>query len=223
MNTDLTNRCGHSSGRCSGCGFCIRCCCCVGPPGPPGPRGARGCQGPAGEPGQEGPQGPAGTQGEMGPPGPEGPAGMQEIKQPFLNSNIKNRQTINNGGAVTFPSLSETPQEYYANGIEYSGTDTFKIIYPGLYSLTCALSLDTSSPDNTFYIELNGVSPVAGAASIGTTGQIVLTRVGYFAAGTTLRIVNGSGHPVTLSNASRNLSSTGHLALFRFADDGIEE
>jgi len=83
------------------------------------------------------------------------------------------------------------------------------------------LSLNTDLGDNTFYIELNGASAVAGTANMGKTGQIALTRVGYFAAGTTIRIVNGSNHPVTLENSSANVSSTGHLALFRFADDGV--
>ena len=149
------------------------------------------------------------------------PCPVEPILQPFINSNILGIQTIPHGGAVVFPPIASTPQDYYAEGIEYDGVDTFKIIYPGLYSLTCVLSLDTDSPDNTFYIEINKVSPVAGTANMGKTGQIVLTRVGYFTAGTTLRIVNGSGHPVTLSNASMSKSSTGHLALFRFADDGV--
>jgi len=56
---------------------------------------------------------------------------------------------------------------------------------------------------------------------MGTTGQITLTRVGYFAAGTTLRIVNISNHAVTLTHAAGNPSCTGHLSLFRFADNGV--
>ena len=55
------------------------------------------------------------------------------------------------------------------------------------------------------------------------TGEIAITRVGFFSAGTAIRIVNGSAHPVTLRNATRNGSSTGHLSLFRFADNGTAE
>jgi hypothetical protein len=133
-------------------------------------------------------------------------------------------QSIPSGGAVKFPAISETPKEYLANGIEYDGTDTFTIKYAGLYSLTCILSLDVGNPaDNTFYIELNKTTPVAGTANLDTTGQIVLTRVGYLEAGTTIRIVNGSGHTVKLCNSAANSSSTGHFSLFRFADDGIEK
>jgi len=132
-------------------------------------------------------------------------------------------QTIPQGGAVEFPPESTTPTQYYANGIDYDDPDTFTILHAGLYSLTCVLSLDTTAPDNTFYIQLNGVSSVAGTANLGTTGQIVLTRVGFFDEGTTIRIVNGSGHSVTLANATSNTSSTGHLSLFRFADAGIAD
>jgi len=189
-----------------------RCCDCQqGEQGPQGERGPQGFEGP------QGPKGEDGKQGEKGPPGKMGP-----LLQPFVNSNIKGTQVIKNGGSVTFPLANETQTEYLANGIEYDGKDTFKILYPGLYSLTCVLSIDNDKPDNTFYIELNGNTPVAGAANIDTKGEIVLTRVGYFAAGTTIRIVNGSGHTVTLSNASANTSSTGHLSLFRIADDGTE-
>jgi len=129
-------------------------------------------------------------------------------------------QTIANRDAVTFPPESLYPAQYYNSGIDYDGTNTFTITTAGLYSLTCVLSLDTDAPDNTFYIQVNNVS-VAGAANWGTTGEIVLTRVNYYAAGTTVRIINGSGHPVTLRNATANGSSTGHLSLFRFADDGV--
>jgi len=146
----------------------------------------------------------------------------EPLLQPFINSNIKGAQTIPAKGAVKFPALAETPQEYYASGVDYDGVDTITILHSGLYSLTCVLSMDTDLPDNTFYIEINKTSPVAGAANRGTVGQIVLTRVGYHAAGTTLRIVNGSNHPVKLANATGNLSSTGHLSLFRFAEDGID-
>jgi hypothetical protein len=140
-----------------------------------------------------------------------------------MNSNIIGTQTIPKGGTVKFPPLDSAPKEYYGEGIGYNGTDTFTIKHPGLYSLTCVLSLGANnSPDNCFYIEINGASTVAAAANKGTAGEIVLTRVGYFAAGTTLRIVNGSGHTVTLENASQVSSSTGHLSLFRFADNGID-
>jgi hypothetical protein len=141
-----------------------------------------------------------------------------------VNSNIKDAQSVTNKSAVRFPQMSETPSEYYANGIDYDGTDTFTIKYAGLYSLTCILSLDVGNPaDNTFYIELNKTSPVAGTANLSSTGQIVLTRVGYLEAGTTIRIVNGSGHTVKLCNSAVNSSSTGHFSLFRFADDGIDK
>jgi len=209
----------------------------VGPMGPQGPQGPAGCCGPQGPQGPEGPQGatgdkgdkgdkgdvgPMGPQGNKGDTGPQGPAGqVGPLLQPFMNSNIKGIQKIPKGGAVTFPPIDETPSQYYGEGIEYNGTDTFRIVYPGLYSLTCVLSLDTDLPDNAFSIELNNASHVAGTANIGTTGQIVITRVGYYVAGTTIRIINGSGHPVTLSNASNNQNSTGHLALFRFADERV--
>jgi hypothetical protein len=44
----------------------------------------------------------------------------------------------------------------------------------------------------------------------------------YFTAGTTLRVVNGSSHSVTLAPSAVNIESTGHLMLFRFADAGAE-
>jgi hypothetical protein len=75
---------------------------------------------------------------------------------------------------------------------------------------------------NTFYIEVNKLSTVAGTANLSSAGQIVLTRVGYHAAGTQLRIVNGSAHAVKLVPASTSASSAGHMSLFRFADDAIE-
>jgi len=192
-----------------------------GEKGDKGDKGDNGKDGKDGEPGEKGPKGDDGKPGEKGPKGDNGECGP--LLQPYINSNIKGKQTIPSGSAVTFPPLNETPTEYLGEGIEYNGSDTFKILYPGLYSITCILSLDVDNqPDNTFYIELNKNSPVAGTSNLGTVGQIVLTRVGYFAAGTTLRIVNGSGHPVKLNHASKNSSGTGHLALFRFADQGIE-
>jgi hypothetical protein len=139
-----------------------------------------------------------------------------------MNSNILGVQSIQRNGAVTFPPIASTPADYYGEGIDYNGSDTFKILQDGLYSLTCVLSLAAGNPaGSTFYVELNRASPVAGTANMGTGGQIVLTRVGFFAAGTTLRIVNGSQHTVTLENSPANHSSTGHLSLFRFADGGV--
>ncbi|MCL2397441.1 MAG: hypothetical protein FWC93_05175 [Defluviitaleaceae bacterium] len=141
--------------------------------------------------------------------------------QNFANSNIVGTQDVHSGDAVVFPPLSQTG-DYYVNGIEYDGIDTFTITRAGLYSLTCVLSLDNGNPpDNTFYVELNGTSPVAGTANLGNDGQIVLTRVGNFAADTAIRIVNGSNHTVTISNATGNPNSAGHLSLFRFADGGV--
>jgi len=217
-NNECNNNSGHNNRfencRC-GCVCCRRCCQGAkgepGPQGPEGPQGERGPEGPHGEDGLPGERGPQGEQGEVGP-----------LLQPFLNSNVKGTQVINHGGSVTFPPTSEALIEYLANGIEYNGVDTFTIIHSGVYSLTCVLSMNTDRPDNTFYIELNRTTPVAGAANLDTKGEIVLTRVGFFTAGTTIRIVNNSGHPVTLSNASTNISSTGHLSLFRIADNGIE-
>jgi hypothetical protein len=141
--------------------------------------------------------------------------------QPFVNSNIKGTQIIANKSAVTFPLLSETPNEYFASGIEYNGVDTFKILHSGLYYLSCVLSVDNDKPDNVFYIELNKTAPVAAAANMGNKGEIVLVRVGYLEAGTTIRIINDSGHPVTLNHASTTNNSTGHLSLFRFADNAM--
>ena len=192
---------------------CNPCDCCCG-------SGSEGSQGPQGERGPEGPQGPQGPQGQQGERGLDGETGP--VLQPFVNSNIKGKQIVKDGGAVTFPLKNETPNEYFASGIDYNGVDTFTIKYAGLYSLTCVLSLDTDKSDNTFYIELNKSIPVASTANMGNKGQLVLTRVGYLAAGTTVRIVNGSGFPVTLSNASSLLNSTGHLALFRFADNMMQ-
>jgi len=138
-----------------------------------------------------------------------------------MNANILGTQQIASGDAVQFPDEAETPAHYYGEGIDYNGTDTFTITITGIYSLTCVLSLeDGNPPDNTFYVELNG-SPVAGTANMGASGQITLTRVGMFTAGTEIRIVNGSGHPVIIKNAIGNPSSTGHLSLFRFAHEGV--
>ncbi|MCL2610659.1 MAG: hypothetical protein FWE02_03170 [Defluviitaleaceae bacterium] len=162
-----------------------------------------------------GPQGPIGPKGDQGDPGP-----VDAIKQPFFNSNIKGTQIIPKGDSVKFPHPREAVQEYYANGIDYDGFDTFTITAAGLYSLTCVLSLNGNNPpDNYFYIEINKVDQVAGSVNLGTVGQVVLTQVGYYRAGTTLRIVNGSNHDVMLSNSSQNISSTGHLSLFRFGDE----
>lgn len=207
---------------------------CPGHPGPPGPQGCPGRdglpgkQGEQGICGEQGPQGLQGEQGLQGIQGPQGPQGIQGepgseiILQPYANSNIIGLQDIPHGGAVTFPLLSQIG-DYYTNGVEYDGIDTFTIVKSGIYSLTCILSLaHSNSQNNTFYIELNNVSPVAGTANLGTEGQIVLTRVGFFAEDTTIRIVNGSGHTVRLENAPINSSSTGHLSIFRFADGGIE-
>jgi hypothetical protein len=200
-----------------------------GEPGLQGERGEQGEQGERGEQGIQGERGEQGIQGERGERGPQGPPGscedcQGENQQAFVNSNIKGALSVPDKGAVKFPALSETPGEYYASGIDYDGTDTFTIKYAGLYSLTCVLSLEADNPpDNTFYIELNKTSPVAGTANLWTSGQITLTRVGYFDAGTTIRIVNGSGHAVKLCNSAANGSSTGHFALFRFADDGVEK
>jgi len=214
----------------------------AGPPGPTGPQGRQGIPGLPGRPGASGSQGVAGPQGIQGNTGPQGiqgitgntgpqgvqgiqgvtgPTGPQIITQPFMNANIMGTQAIDIGDAVAFPPESETPGQYYGEGIDYSEPDTFTITIPGIYSLTCVLSLAEGNPDdNTFYIELNG-SPVAGTANMGTCGQITLTRVGYIAAGATIRVVNGSGHLITLTNSSSNISSTGHLSLFKFADTGV--
>jgi hypothetical protein len=174
-----------------------------------------------GQIGPTGPTGPQGNHGLDGQTGPTGPTGPSFIAQPFANANITGTQVIPDRGAVTFPLLSQISQ-YYLNGINYNGTDTFTITHAGIYSLTCALSLNADNvAGSTFLIEINGESTVAPAANLGTVGPIVLIRVGYYAAGTTLRIINGSGHTVTLSYACGLTSNTGHLSLFRFADDGI--
>jgi len=138
-----------------------------------------------------------------------------------MNANIMGEQHIDQGNAVTFPLIQDTPHQYYGEGVDYNGTDTFTITMTGLYSLTCVLSLaDGNPPDNTFYIELNG-APVAGTANMGTFGQITLTRVGRLLEGTEIRVINGSGHTVSLENATGNPSSTGHLSLYRFAHEGV--
>jgi len=187
-------------------------------PCPTGPAGADGMDGATGPQGIPGPVGPQGIPGERGPTGSVSP-----LLQPFMNSNIKGKQIIPNGGAVKFPGLSETPGQFHGEGIEYDGEDTFTIKQAGLYSLTCVLSLDNGNlPDNTFNIEIDG-NIVAPAANLAGTGEVVLTRVGYYAEGTKLRIINHSGHAVTLNNSSATNSSTGHLALFRFADSGTEK
>lgn len=139
-----------------------------------------------------------------------------------MNANIIGTQNIASGAAVVFPAESETPTHYYGEGVDYDGTDTFTITITGLYSLTCVLSLDEGNqPDNTFLVELNGSHPVSGTANMGTCGQITLTRVGHLSEGTTIRIVNGSDHTVTLNNATANAASTGHFSLFKFADAGV--
>jgi hypothetical protein len=136
--------------------------------------------------------------------------------QPFFNANIKETQTIPKGCAVVFPPINETPQQYLASGIDYNGTDTITIKIPGLYSLTCVLCLAENNPgDNFFYVEINHSAHVAGTSNLGTTGQIVLTRVGYFETGTTLRIINASDHTTTLSHATGYSTGTGHISIFR--------
>ena len=138
-----------------------------------------------------------------------------------MNANIIGAQSVDPSMSVSFPDVSDTPANYYGEGIEYNEPDIFTINTPGLYSITCVLSLaDGNPPDNTFYIELSGRS-VAGTANMGTVGQIVLTRVGFITAGTTIRIVNGSDHTVDLENSAMNVSSTGHLSIFKFADTGV--
>jgi len=208
------------------------------PPQPPeqcpdteGPQGLEGPQGPGstGDKGEPGPQGPAvskGDKGDKGEPGPQGPPYEPgPVYQPYLNANIMGKQIIPGGGAVTFPSTSEVPPKYYSEGIDYNGTDTFTIKIPGLYSLTCVLSV-YGSPDAaptdilTFAVELNNTL-TSGTALPASSGQIVLTRVGYFAAGATLRIINASKYSVMLINADENICSTGHLSLFKFADNGV--
>lgn len=198
-----------------------------GRPGATGPQGIQGVTGPTGHTGGTGPQGiqgetgPAGHTGGTGPIGPTGPTGPEQIAQPFMNANIMGAQSIDQGDPVSFPDESQTPSQYYGEGIEYEEHYTFTTTLPGLYSITCVLSLaDGNLPDNTFYIELNG-SAVAGTANMGNHGQIVLTRVGFIAADTTIRIINGSDHTVDLENSSMNVSSTGHLSIFRFADTGV--
>ena len=200
----------------------------AGETGPQGIQGEAGSTGPQGIQGATGSAGPQGIQGEAGETGPQGiqgitgPTGPQHIAQPFMNANILGVQNIGHGEAVTFPEDSSSPAHYYGEGIDYNGVDTFTITIAGLYSLTCVLSLDEGNQHgSTFYVELNGSSATAGTANMGTCGQIVLTRVGYFAAGTTLRIVNGSSHTITIANSSANVASSGHLALFKFADAGV--
>ena len=203
---------------CAKCG-CNKCCHC-------GKCDCRKCG--AGPQGETGPEGAKGDKGDAGPTGPMGPKGdkgeCEPIKQPFINSNIKGKQVIPKGGSVKFPPLNEMPQQYYASGIEYDGDDTFTIKFAGIYSLTCVLSLANDNlQDNHFYIELNKTSPVAGSVNLGTMGQVTLTRVGYFATGTTIRIINASRHAVTLSHSAESISSTGHLSLFRFADNEMTD
>ena len=202
----------------------------MGPAGPKGDNGLQGNTGPVGPAGPKGDDGLQGSTGATGPTGPVGPAGPQgppgivnPILQPFINSNITGVQVISPGNSVSFPAINLTPQEYYAAGVLYDGVDTFTIMYPGLYSLTCVLSLAETGgmDDNHFYIELNNVSSVAGSANMGTSGQITLTRVGHFNTNTTIRIINGSAHTVTLAGSARNASSTGHFSMFRFADGEI--
>ena len=215
----------------------------IGCPGWPGKQGPAGERGPQGDPGKQGPAGPQGMQGEVGPQGmqgiqgmqgdtgpqgiqgevgPQGPPGSSEpILQPFLNSNILGVQDIPSRGAVEFPEIDDHAN-YYASGIGYNGIDAFTILQAGLYSLTCVLSLSTNNlPHSHFYIEINGTSPVAGSANMAAQGQVTLTRVGNFTAGTVLRIVNGTNHSVILSNPPESISGTGHLSLFRFADGEV--
>lgn len=222
---------------CHECGKLLCCCCCppvkggptgpTGLAGPTGPTGSQGRPGLPGLPGRTGATGPAGLQGNMGPTGPQGiqgttgPSGPQYIEQPFMNANIMGAQSVDQGDPVSFPDESETPAQYYGEGIDYEEHYTFTTTMSGLYSITCVLSLANGNPpDNAFYIELNG-NPVAGTANMGNHGQITLTRVGFLAAGTTIRIINGSDHTVDLENSSVNVSSTGHFSIFRFADAGV--
>jgi hypothetical protein len=190
------------------------------PPGPPGPIGEPGPKGEKGDPGEKGDKGDPGEPGEKGDPG-DAPK-PKPLLQPYLNANIIDKQTIPINGAVTFPPPSEYSQQYLTKGIDYNGLDTFTIITPGLYSLTCVLSLAADNPaENCFYIEINKNTRVAGTSNMNASGQLVLTRVGYFEAGTALRIINASNHAVTLNYAGLPQCS-GHLSLFRFADNAVE-
>lgn len=220
--------------RCCFCCNCCNCCrCCRGPQGEPGPQGKQGERGPAGPKGEPGPQGPQGEPGERGPQGEQGLKGEQgeigpvgpkgepgetgPVLQPFVNSNIRLTQTIPTNGSVKFPDAADTAN-LVIHGIEYNGSDTFTILKPGLYALVCALSLDNNNPsDNVFSIDVNGVL-LAPAANLGQTGPILLNRVNYYTAGSTVRIVNRANHTVVIKNATADFSSAGHLSLYRFAD-----
>ena len=212
----------------------------IGPQGPQGiqgadgvtgPQGPQGIQGVTGTDGVTGPQGPQGIQGVTGADGATGPQGQQgvtgptgtcECVQPYMNANIMGTQIIQSGDPVTFPDSVGSPTNYYGEGVDYDGGDTFTITIAGIYSLTCVLSLaEGNPPGSTFYVEYSN-NPVAGTANMGASGQIVLTRVGYFPEGATIRIINGSSHTVTIQNAPENGASTGHFSLFKFADLSVD-
>ena len=95
-----------------------------GPEGPQGPAGVHGAQGP------EGPQGPAGVHGAQGPEGPQGPAGVNGDTGPQGPKGVTGPTGPRgetgpqgpagaDGGASSFPKLSDTPQSYAGSAGKY--------------------------------------------------------------------------------------------------------
>jgi len=107
------------------------------------------------------------------------------------------------------------------NGVGFNDTDTFTVTNAGVYALQCVLNLANNNAEGTlFSVRVNNQN-FAPASNARNAGPLVLIRVSYYDEGTTVRIMNRSGHNVLIAEDGTTNGSGGHFCLYRIADNRL--
>ncbi|MGF1438689.1 hypothetical protein ACQUW6_31830 [Bacillus thuringiensis] len=174
-----------------------------GEPGDPGPTGPQGVQGIQGVPGDPSPTGPQGNPGLQGPPGTEGPTGPTGPTGPIfpdsrLNANkgAVTPEIIPVGGTITnfFPGSPFTGLNFNA------ATGIVTITIPGVYVVSCSISVASSSNTPPLFKIVFNNNPIASGFKIGATtaGNIIsIFGTNTLTSGDTIQIQNISATPIT--------------------------
>ncbi|EOO43467.1 hypothetical protein ICK_06932, partial [Bacillus cereus BAG1X2-2] len=176
-----------------------------GPPGEEGPTGPQGVPGLQGPPGEEGPTGPQGNPGLQGPPGEEGPTGPTGPTGPIfpdsrLNANkgAVTAEIIPSGGVIT----NFSPSSPFANLNFNAATGIVTITIPGVYVVSCSISVASSSNTPALFKIVFNNDPTGEGFEIGATtaGNVIsIFGTNTLTSGDTIQIQNISGTPVTLA------------------------
>jgi hypothetical protein len=106
--------------------------------------------------------------------------------------------------------------------ITFDGISTLTLSEGGIYVVAAALSFAAGTPALSYFgLSVSGGALIAPSTTADTIGQITVLRVANYAPGDTIQVINGSGNPVTLANATGVIGSAGHFTLYRIADGGL--